>query len=324
MMHDTKPHLAHTDFPSIRRRSMKTLQMNLGYLCNLACTHCHVAAGPKRTELMDRATINVAIEFLEQQSVQTLDVTGGSPEMNAHFCDLVRTARAMGVHVIDRCNPTILNEPGYEWVAKFLADNRVEVVASLPCYTEQNVDQQRGKHVFERSIEALQQLNQHGYGQIDSGLELNLVYNPSDATLPPPQAQLETDYREHLFDEFGIAFNRLFTIANMPIKRFGRMLMSKNQFGDYMTLLKKSYRRENLPNVMCRDVVSVDWRGHVYDCDFNQMLDIPLGATGRPHTHLRDLLHANLADAPISVADHCYGCTAGQGSSCGGALSGAA
>ncbi|MDA3920087.1 MAG: arsenosugar biosynthesis radical SAM protein ArsS [Salinisphaera sp.] len=323
-MHDTKPRLAHTDFPGIRRRSLQTLQMNLGYLCNLACTHCHVAAGPKRTELMDRATIDVAIEFLRTQGVRTLDVTGGSPEMNPYFRDLVRAARSLGVHVMDRCNPTILNEPGYAWVADFLAENQVEVVASLPCYTEQNVDQQRGKHVFERSIEALRQLNQRGYGQRDSGLELNLVYNPSGATLPPPQAQLEDDYRQHLFDEHGIEFNRLFTIANMPIKRFGSMLISKNQFGDYMRLLKNAYRRENLANVMCRDLVSVDWRGYVYDCDFNQMLEMPLGATGRPHTHLRDLLQQDLTNAPISVADHCYGCTAGQGSSCGGALRGAA
>jgi radical SAM/Cys-rich protein len=319
-MHDTKSRLAHTDFPSIRRRSLQTLQMNLGYLCNLACTHCHVAAGPKRTELMDRATIDVAIEFLQTQGVRTLDVTGGSPEMNPHFRDLVRAARAMDVHVMDRCNPTILNEPGYEWVANFLAENRVEVVASLPCYTEPNVDHQRGKHVFERSIEALRQLNRLGYGQQNSGLELNLVYNPGGPTLPPPQVQLETDYCQHLFDEYGIEFNRLFTIANMPIKRFGSMLISKNQFGDYMTLLKNAYHRENLQNVMCRDLVSVDWRGYVYDCDFNQMLEMPLGATSRAHTHLRDLLHTDLTHAPISVADHCYGCTAGQGSSCGGAL----
>lgn len=323
-MHETKPQLTATDFPALRRRPLQTLQMNLGYLCNLACTHCHVAAGPKRTELMDRDTIDTALEFMRAQRIHTLDVTGGSPEMNPHFCDLVRAARAMGVHVIDRCNPTILNEPGYEWVADFLAAQQVEVVASLPCYTEETVDRQRGKTVFQSSITALQALNRRGYGQRESGLNLNLVYNPDGPHLPPAEAPLEADYRQHLRDEHGIEFNHLFTIANMPIKRFGSILISKNQFGEYMDLLKNAYRRNNLQNVMCRDLMSVDWRGYVYDCDFNQMLDMPLGANPEPHTHLRDLLHADLTGKPISVADHCYGCTAGQGSSCGGALTDAA
>lgn len=323
-MQDTKPRLTHTDFPRIRRRSLQTLQMNLGYLCNLACTHCHVAAGPRRTELMDRDTIDIAIEFMRRHRVQSLDVTGGSPEMNPHFRYLVRAARALGIHVMDRCNPTILNEPGYEWVADFLAEHQVEVVASLPCYTEDIVDRQRGRHVFERSIEALQQLNRLGYGQAGSGLTLNLVYNPDGPQLPPAQQALEADYRQHLRDEHGIEFNQLFTITNMPIKRFGSILLSRHQFGDYMALLKNAYRQDNLAGVMCHDLVSVDWRGHVYDCDFNQMLDMPLGAMGATRTHLRDLLDQDLAGAPIHVADHCYGCTAGQGSSCGGALSGSA
>jgi len=323
-MHDTKAQLTETDFPAIRRRSLDTLQMNLGYLCNLACTHCHVAAGPKRTELMDRETIDVALAFMRAQRIQTLDVTGGSPEMNPYFRDLVRDARAVGVHVIDRCNPTILNEPGYEWVADFLAEQQVEVVASLPCYTEETVDRQRGKTVFQSSIVALQTLNQLGYGQLDSGLTLNLVYNPDGPHLPPAESPLETDYRQHLRDEHEIEFNRLFTIANMPIKRFGSILISKNQFGDYMNLLKNAYRRDNLANVMCRNLISVDWRGYVYDCDFNQMLDMPLGVTNDARTHLRDLLNTDLSGAPISIADHCYGCTAGQGSSCGGALTDAA
>lgn len=323
-MHETRPQLPDTDFPPIRRRSLQTLQMNLGYLCNLACTHCHVAAGPNRTELMDRDTIDIAIDFMRRQRIQTLDVTGGSPEMNPHFGDLVRTARAMGVHVMDRCNPTILNEPGYGWVADFLASQRVEVIASLPCYTEETVDRQRGKTVFASSIAALRKLNRLGYGQRDSGLTLNLVYNPDGPHLPPAQKALEADYRQHLRDEHGIEFNGLFTITNMPIKRFGSILMSKHKFGDYMTLLKNAYRHDNLADVMCRDLVSVDWRGHVYDCDFNQMLDMPLGTAGKPRPHLRDLLDADLANTPIHVADHCYGCTAGQGSSCGGALSGTA
>lgn len=323
-MYDTIPTLAATTFPRIRRRSCQTLQMNLGYLCNLACTHCHVAAGPKRTELMDQETIDVALKFMRMHRVHTLDVTGGSPEMNPHFRDLVRAARAMRVHVIDRCNPTILNEPGYEWVADFLAAHRVEVTASLPCYTAETVDRQRGKTVFHSSITALQTLNRLGYGQPDSELTLNLVHNPPGPELPPAQRPLEADYRQHLRDEHGIVFNQLFTIANMPIKRFGRILLSKHQFGDYMALLKNAYRADNLANVMCRDLVSVDWRGHVYDCDFNQMLDMPLGAAADGHVHLRDLLNTDLAGKPISVADHCYGCTAGQGSSCGGALSSAA
>lgn len=322
-MHDTRSHLSTTDFPAIRRRRLATLQMNLGYRCNLSCVHCHVGAGPNRFELMDRATIDTAITFMEQQSVQTLDVTGGSPEMNPHFADLVRAARALGVHVMDRCNPTILDEPGYGWIAEFLAEQRVEIVASLPCYSEDSVDAQRGRRVFERSIAALRRLNALGYGRADSGLALNLVYNPLGASLPSAQAALEDDYRQHLRAEHGIEFNHLFTLANMPIKRFGSMLLSKGQFGDYMALLKNAYRRANLAGVMCRDLISVDWRGRVYDCDFNQMLDMPLGAGAPGATHLADLLDRDLDGAPIHVGEHCYGCTAGQGSSCGGALSSA-
>src|SRR5699024_4450409 len=206
----------------------------------------------------------------------------------------------------------------------FLASQQVEVIASLPCYTEQTVDRQRGKTVFQSSITALQALNALGYGRHGSGLTLNLVYNPDGPQLPPPQAPLEADYRAHLRAEFGIEFNHLYTITNMPIKRFGSMLVSKNQFDDYMALLKNAYRRDNLGSVMCRDLISVDWRGYVYDCDFNQMLDMPLGATAEHHVHLRDLVDAELTGKPIHVADHCYGCTAGQGSSCGGALTDAA
>lgn len=295
--------------------------MNLGYLCNIACVHCHVNAGPNRTELMDRATMEQALAVIERFDIGTLDVTGGSPEMNPEFRWLVGEARARGVHVMDRLNPTIMEEPGYDWIAPFLAEHRVEAVASLPCYSKDNVDAQRGNGVFEASIRALRTLNDHGYGQADSDLVLNLVYNPTGASLPPPQEALMADYKRLLADEFGIVFNNLYTIANMPIKRFGAVLMAKGQFDDYMTLLKNSYRRENLDGVMCRDLVSVDYRGYVYDCDFNQMLGLPLGGD-EDHTHLVDLL--KLEDVPrgIAVADHCFGCTAGQGSSCGGALSG--
>ncbi len=319
-MHNTMPLLKVTDFPAIRRKKLETLQVNLGYLCNLSCLHCHVAAGPNRKELMERDNIDTVLEFLEKQSIQTLDVTGGSPEMNPHFRDLFREARRMGVHLMDRCNPTIIEEPGFDWVPDFLAELEVEVVASLPCYTEDNVDTQRGNGVFQASISALRKLNDRGYGKPGSGLTLNLVYNPLGPSLPPPQEALEADYKAHLGKEFGIEFNNLFTLANMPIQRFGSVLISKGQFEDYMTLLKNAYSRDNLANVMCRSLISVDWQGYVHDCDFNQMLEMPLGASSKPRVHLRDLLDDKLEGAPIAVADHCYGCTAGQGSSCGGAL----
>ncbi len=312
-MRDTQPLFQQTDFPPLRRARLETLQMNLGYLCNLACTHCHVAAGPRRTELMDRETMDVALDFIQRQSIANLDVTGGSPEMNPHFEYLMREAAALGTHLMDRCNPTIIEEPGYEWVPDLLAELQVEVVASLPCYTSDNVDKQRGKGVFDASIKALRKLNDRGYGHPGSGLTLNLVYNPAGPTLPPPQEQLQADYEQFLADEFGIVFNDLFTLANMPIKRFGSILLSKGQFGDYMALLQESHRPENARNVMCRSLVSVDYLGYVYDCDFNQMLDMPLGASNRPRTHLRDLLETDFEGQPIAVADHCYGCTAGQG-----------
>jgi radical SAM/Cys-rich protein len=319
-MRDSWPLLQRSDFPRIRRRSLDTLQMNLGYLCNIACVHCHVSAGPNRTELMDRATMESALAVIDRFGIGTLDVTGGSPEMNPEFRWLVEQARSRGVHVMDRLNPTIMEEPGYDWVAPFLADHAVEAVASLPCYSKENVDAQRGDGVFEASIKALQRLNAHGYGRADSGLVLNLVYNPVGPHLPPSQQTLEADYKQLLEDEFGIAFNRLFTLANMPIQRFGAVLLARGQFDDYMALLKNSYRRDNLNAVMCRDLVSVDYRGFVYDCDFNQMLGLPLA--GEPgHTHLSDLLAGDAVPRGIAVADHCYGCTAGQGSSCGGALS---
>ncbi|HMB39659.1 MAG TPA: arsenosugar biosynthesis radical SAM (seleno)protein ArsS [Wenzhouxiangellaceae bacterium] len=320
-MRDSWSLLKQSDFPAIRRRSLDTLQMNLGYLCNIACTHCHVNAGPNRTELMDRATMAQALAVIDRFSIGTLDVTGGSPEMNPEFRWLVSEARARGVHVIDRLNPTIMEEPGYDWVAPFLAEHRVEAVASLPCYSKENVDAQRGNGVFEASIRALKTLNEHGYGQPDSGRMLNLVYNPVGPSLPPSQETLTADYRRLLADEFGIVFNKLYTLTNMPIQRFGAVLLAKGQFDDYMALLKNSYRRENLNDVMCRDLVSVDYRGYIYDCDFNQMLGLPLGGA-EEHTHLADLLELEDVPRGIAVADHCYGCTAGQGSSCGGALSG--
>ncbi|AKS41862.1 arsenosugar biosynthesis radical SAM (seleno)protein ArsS [Wenzhouxiangella marina] len=319
-MRDTWPLLKDTDFPAIRRDRLDTLQMNLGYLCNIACLHCHVGAGPTRKELMDRPTMETALAVAERFAVRSLDLTGGSPEMNPDFRWLVEQARGRGMHVMDRLNPTIMEEPGYEWVGEFLAQHRIEVIASLPCYSQENVDAQRGNGVFESSIKALQTLNRLGYGEPDSGLELNLVYNPLGPSLPPPQAALQDDYKRLLGENFGIRFNQLFTITNMPIKRFGAILAARGEFEEYMQLLKDAYRPENLKAVMCRSLISVDYRGYLYDCDFNQMLDLPIGADEhRPH--LNDLLGDTPLPERIAIGNHCYGCTAGQGSSCGGALS---
>ena len=320
-MHPTFPLLAATDFPRIGRGTIETLQVNLGYRCNQSCVHCHVNAGPTRTEEMSAATVNEVIDFIDgSPSLVTLDLTGGAPEMNANFRRLVTAARARGLRVIDRCNLTLLDEPGYEDLARFLADQGVEIVASLPCYLEDNVDRQRGKGVFGASIRALQKLNVLGYAVPGSGLLLNLVYNPQGPVLPPPQTALEGAYRGHLGAEFGISFNELYTLANMPIKRFGSLLVSKGQFHHYMRTLRDAHRAENLAAVMCRGLVSVDWQGYLYDCDFNQQLDMPIASDAHPRLHLRDATAAVLAGGAVRVADHCYGCTAGQGSSCGGAL----
>lgn len=319
-MHATLPMLASTDFPPIRRGAVTTLQVNLGYRCNQACLHCHVNASPTRTEAMDADTVRLVLDYLRVSGAQTLDVTGGAPELNPHFRMLVQEARALGRRVIDRCNLTILSEPGQEDLAGFLAAHQVEVTASLPCYTEELVDRQRGEGVYARSIDGIRQLNALGYGEDGSGLVLNLVYNPQGPTLPPPQEVLEADYKRVLGETFGVRFNHLFTLANMPIQRFGSTLVSKGQFDGYMKLLRGNHRDENVDGVMCRSHVSVDWRGYVYDCDFNQMLGLPLALPGRPKARLADLLAHDPVGNPIAVADHCYGCTAGQGSSCGGAL----
>jgi radical SAM/Cys-rich protein len=319
-MHSTFPLLRKTDFPAIRRKSLETLQVNLGYRCNQTCVHCHVNAGPNRIEMMDGATVDLVLEVLRARRLATVDITGGAPELNPHFRRLVADAHDLGMRVIDRCNLTIMFEPGQEDLAEFLAAQRVEVVASLPCYTAENVDRQRGTGVFEKSISALRHLNGLGYGQPDSGLALHLVYNPQGPFLPPNQEKLEADYKRELYTHFGIVFNQLFALANMPIQRFGSTLISKGQFADYMRLLKENFSAANLDGLMCRSLVSVDWQGYLHDCDFNQMLGLPLRLGALPRAHLRDLLSAELAGQPIVVADHCYGCTAGQGSSCGGAL----
>jgi radical SAM/Cys-rich protein len=317
-MHATLPLLKVTDFPAIRRASLDTLQVNLGYRCNQSCLHCHVNAGPTRREMMDAATVDLVIDVLKTRRVPTLDLTGGAPELHEDFRRLVDAARAIGVRIIDRCNLTILFEPGQESLGEFLAAHEVEIVASLPCYSAANVDRQRGDGVFDKSIAALRRLNALGYAGPGSRLVLNLVYNPQGPVLPPPQESLEERYRQELSEHFGVRFNRLFTIANMPIKRFGSTLISRGQFDGYMRLLKENFAAANLEQVMCRSLVSVDWRGYLYDCDFNQQLELPSG--GRAQPHLRDLLLRDPRGDHIAVADHCYGCTAGQGSSCGGAL----
>jgi len=319
-MHATLPLLLETDFPAIRRGPLETLQVNLGYQCNQSCLHCHVNAGPRRTEVMSADVAEAVIRFLTDSPVSTLDLTGGAPELNPSFRRLVSAARALNIAVIDRCNLTILLEPGQADTDRFLAKNQVKIVASLPCYIKDNVDAQRGDGTFAGSIEALRRLNHLGYGQAGTGLELDLVYNPQGPVLPPPQQTLELDYRQHLETRYGIQFNKLRTLTNMPIKRFGSTLVSQGKFAEYMQLLRTTHQDSNLAGVMCRTLLSVDWRGYLYDCDFNQMLGIPLQLGGHGRPHISGITAAELADAAIRVADHCYGCTAGQGSSCGGAL----
>jgi len=318
-VHPTLERLERSDFPSIRRRRLETLQVNVGYKCNQSCLHCHVNAGPTRTEQMSREIVDIVVAFLAAAEIPTVDVTGGAPELNPHFRQLVERARGLGVHVMDRCNLTVLEEPGQEDLAEFLARHDVEVVASLPCYLEENVDRQRGSGVFEASIRSLQRLNSLGYGRRGT-LRLNLVYNPQGPVLPPAQAPLETDYRRHLANRYGVTFDHLYVLTNMPIQRFGSTLVSKGQFEDYVALLKSAYQPQNLDSVMCRSLLSVDWQGYVYDCDFNQMLSLPLVWRGQRATHLSELMRADLTENEIVVKDHCFGCTAGQGSSCGGAL----
>ena len=323
-MHNPGPLLDRIPFPALARRRLDTLQVNVGYRCNQSCVHCHVAAGPNRIEEMAGETIDAVIAFLERQRVSTLDITGGAPELNPHFRRLVTAARERGVRVMDRCNLTILEVEGQEDLAAFLAAQQVEIVASLPCYLEDNVDAQRGRGVFEASLRGLRRLNALGYGEETSGLVLNLVYNPQGPVLPPRQDALEADYKRILGTRHGIRFSQLYTLANMPIQRFGSMLISKKQFDSYLALLQGAHADANLDHVMCRTLISVDYRGFVYDCDFNQMLDLPLRHNGRAPIHLSELGDRDLSGNPIRVAGHCFGCTAGQGSGCGGALKEAA
>ena len=314
--------LARHSLGPLRRGQVTTLQVNVGFRCNQACTHCHVEAGPKRTEEMSEAVARRVLELVATNpGVTTVDLTGGAPELNTHFRWLVTEVRALGRTVIDRCNLTILSEPGQEDLADFLASRGVHVVASLPCYGRENVDAQRGRGVFERSIEGLRQLNALGYGQAGAGLRLDLVYNPGGPFLPPPQGTLEARYKTELAEQFGIVFDRLLTITNMPIKRFSDDLHRRGETGRYLALLVAHFNPATVEALMCRSLVSIGWDGGVYDCDFHQMCSIGLGASrGGPTATVFDLDLQALAGAPVATVAHCFGCTAGAGSSCGGAL----
>ena len=318
-MHETLGLLDSGNFPTIHRERIETVQVNLGYKCNQSCLHCHVNASPDRKESMSKNTMDQVRAFIKRVGAKTVDLTGGAPELNPHFRDFVRHLRDDNVSIIDRCNLTILSEPDQSDLAQFLADQQITVIASLPCYTEDNVDAQRGNGVFQRSIKGLQMLNELGYGQDESGLALNLVYNPTGPFLPPPQNTLQTEYKEHLWKHYGVIFNSLLTITNMPIKRFGSTLVSRKQFDAYMSLLKKNFDEKNLSSVMCKTLVSVDWEGYLFDCDFNQMLELNI-ENGNRKINVSDLESDTLSGRKISVKDHCFGCAAGQGSSCGGSL----
>jgi radical SAM/Cys-rich protein len=316
-MHKIYPLIKDTDFPQITRLSLKTLQVNLGYKCNQSCLHCHVNASPKRTEMMNKHTIDEVINFSYQNNVGTVDLTGGAPEMNQYFEYMIKKLREKNIHIIDRCNLTILQEKGMSRMIDFLAEHEVEIVASLPCYKDINVDAQRGKGVFTKSIKALQRLNKKGYG-MNKKLMLNLVYNPQGAELPPKQTELELEYKSYLLENYNILFNNLFTITNMPINRFGSTLISKKMFHTYMDLLKSTFSQIAKENVMCRNLLSIDYEGYVYDCDFNQMLGVDIS---NKKTHITDIKKDELVNKIIATGDHCYGCTAGSGSSCGGVIS---
>jgi radical SAM/Cys-rich protein len=310
----------HQNGNDFNRRGIDVLQVNLGKYCNLACIHCHVESGPNRTEMMSRETVDALLRFLAGTTIPTVDITGGAPEFNPNFDYLVESAVRLNRHVMDRCNLTVIFEPGKEYLPEFFKRNQVELVCSLPCYSQENVDRQRGKGTFDLSIRALQLFNNLGYGQPESDLELNLVYNPVDPHLPPPQDQLEQDYKRILKEQFGIVFNRLYCLSNMPITRYETHLKLRGEYDRYMELLETSFNAGTLAQVMCRNLISIGWEGSVYDCDFNQMLDLPMTDGNGEHLNIGSLTLEQLVHRPIIVGDHCYACTAGSGSSCGGAL----
>ena len=311
--------LAREGLAPLRRGPVRTLQVNVTRRCNLACHHCHVESGPKRSEALGREGAARVLELLEANpQVEVLDLTGGAPELSEHFRRLVTGARRLGRRVIDRCNLTVLFEPGQEDTAEFLAAQGVELIASLPCYARENVDRQRGRGVFAGSIEGLRLLNRLGYGRPGSPLRLDLVYNPQGPSLPPAQAELEARYRAELGALFGIEFHRLLTLANMPIRRFARQLERTGRHAAYLSLLANHFNPATVPELMCRHLLSVDHAGRLYDCDFNQALDLPFPGPEETIWDVEDL--RALEGRPIATAGHCFGCTAGAGSSCGGAL----
>ena len=306
---------------SLKRRAVDVLQVNLGRYCNLACIHCHVEAGPTRNEMMSRWNIDAVLCFLASTEIPTLDITGGAPELHADFDYLVESARKLGRHVMDRCNLTVIFEPGKDYLPEFFKRQNVELVCSLPCYSEENVDKQRGKGTFDLSIRALQVFNQIGYGQPDSDLVLNLVYNPVEPHLPPAQDKLERDYKRILNDQFGIVFNHLYCLSNMPITRYETHLRLRGEFDRYMKLLADNFNAATLDQVMCRYLISVGWDGAIYDCDFNQMLGLSLRDARGEALNIGSLTSLDqVLERSITIGNHCYACTAGSGSSCGGAL----
>jgi radical SAM/Cys-rich protein len=304
----------------LKRRAVDVLQVNMGRYCNLACIHCHVESGPTRTEMMSREKVDAVLRFFQSTNIPTLDITGGAPELHPVFDYFVESARDLGRHVMDRCNLTVIFEPGKDYLPEFFHRNQVELVCSLPCYTVENVDKQRGKGTFDLSIRALQILNQLGYGQPGSELRLNLVYNPVGPHLPPAQEHLEADYKRILKEQFDIVFDHLFCLTNMPITRYATHLKLRGEYDKYMSHLEDSFNAATLDQVMCRNIISIGWDGSVYDCDFNQMLDLPIRDADGKRLDISSLSLEQLTAGQITIGDHCYACTAGCGSSCGGTL----
>jgi radical SAM/Cys-rich protein len=310
----------HLNGNGLRRRAVDVLQVNMGRYCNLACIHCHVESGPTRTEMMSRETVDGVLRFLASTDIPTLDITGGAPELHPDFDYLVAASRRLKRHVMDRCNLTVIFEPGKDYLPEFFKQHEIELVCSLPCYSQENVDKQRGKGTFDLSIRALQRLNEIGYGQPDSKLILNLVYNPVGPHLPPPQAPLEQDYKRILREEFGIVFNQLFCLTNMPITRYATHLKLRGEYDRYVQLLEANFNPATVDQVMCRNLISVGWSGKIYDCDFNQMLDMPISDNDGNALSISTVSKDQLLNRSIAIDNHCYACTAGAGSSCGGAL----
>ena len=315
-MHKIYPLIENTDFPHIERNDLNILQVNLGYKCNQRCLHCHVNAGPNRKEMMDQKTINEVIKFSLDNNIKIIDLTGGAPEINKHFKYIVQTCKENNIHIIDRCNLTILETEGMRDLPKFLAKHKVEIIASLPCYIEENVNAQRGEGVFKESIEELKKLNSLGYGK-DEELILNLVFNPQGPELPPEQSKLQVDYKNFLSEKYKIFFNKLYTITNMPISRFLDFLIASERYEEYMTSLVNAFNPATIDELMCTHTISVDWEGYLYDCDFNQMLGLKLQSESN---HISDFNIAAINKREIITSQHCYGCAAGSGSSCQGTV----